>query len=226
MAHASLLAIAIVGLLSQGSGGQARVVSSPSEPSLLNLTTGWARASTLGDLRDLRVRPDYLELRVWHGYGQSETQAIVVRRTDGHWSAFFARVIRCETQIPAPVRDTASATTMRRFVAEARRNCGKSVVDVTAGARIIAADTLVVQRLDVSEADIEAAWNDAQSAGVFQLPGRVKRNWTRDEGTTYVIELRRGDEYRAAEIEDLERPEVEADSQVKQVYAAVKRLRP
>jgi hypothetical protein len=52
----------------------------------------------------------------------------------------------------------------------------------------------------------------------------VKRNGTIDDGATYLIELRRGDEYRAAEIEDLERPEVEADAQVKQVYAAVRRL--
>jgi hypothetical protein len=45
-----------------------------------------------------------------------------------------------------------------------------------------------------------------------------------DDGITYVIELRRGDEYRAAEIEHLERPEVVADTQVEQVYAAVRRL--
>jgi hypothetical protein len=115
---------------------------------------------------------------------------------------------------------------MRHYVAEARRKCGTSVTDVGAGARIITTDTLVVQQLDVPEAEIEAAWKDALSAGVAQLPGRVKRSWTMDDGITYVIELRRGDEYRAAEIEHLERPEVEADTQVKQVYAAVRRLLP
>ena len=221
-----LLALAMGVLLSQRSFGQARVVSAPSEPSLLNLTAAWARASTLGDLRDLRVAGDYLELRVWRGYGLSETQATILRHTQGHWSASVARVIRCELQIPAAVGDTASAATMRRFVAAARRNCGTSVVDVAPGARLMAADTLVVQRLDVPEADIEAAWQDAQRAGVIQLPSRVKRSSTRDDGLTYFIELRRGDEYRAAEIEDLERPEVKADSQVKQVYAAVQRIRP
>src|SRR5262245_55198524 len=104
------LPLAVVALLSQRSAGQARVVSAPSEPSLLNITTGWARASTLGDLRDLRVPGDYLELRVWHGYGQSETQATVLRRAQGHWSASVARVIRCELQIPNAVGDTASPT--------------------------------------------------------------------------------------------------------------------
>jgi hypothetical protein len=172
------------------------------------------------------VDGDYIELRVWRGYGLSETQATILRHSQGHWSAFLARVIRCELQIPATVRDTASAATMRGFVAAARRNCGTSAVDVAPGARLIATDTLVVHRIDATEADIEAAWEDAKRAGVMQLPGRVKRSGARDDGNTYVIELRRGDEYRAAEIEDLERPEVKADSQVKQVYAAVQRIRP
>ena len=96
---------------------------------------------------------------------------------------------------------------------------------MSAGARIIAADTLVVERLDVSEADIEAVWTDTEKAGVARLPDRAKHTATTD-GTTYIIELRRGDEYRAAEIEHVEHPEVEADSQVEHVYAAVKRLRP
>ena len=224
--HSNLLVVATIVLLSRPGFGQARVVSAPAEPSLLNLTTAWSRASTLGDLRELRARSDYLELRVWRGYGLSETQAVVVRRTDGRWSASLARVIRCEIQIPRSVGDTASQTTMRRYVAEARRKCGTPVADVGAGARIITADTLVVQQLDVPESEMETAWKDALGAGVLQLPGRVKRTWTMDDGITYLIELRRGDEYRAAEIEHLERPEVEADTQVKQVYAAVRRLLP
>lgn len=226
MKRLRLFAVTVGIFVSQRSSGQARVVSAPSEPSLLNLTTAWARASTLGDLREPKVSSDFLELRVWHGYGPSETQSTILRRTQGHWSAFLARVIRCELQIPGSVGDTASAATMRQFVAEARRRCGASVVDVPPGARLIAADTLVVQRLVVPEATIEAAWNDAERAGVLQLPGRVKRNSTRDEGLTYFVELRRGDEYRAAEMEDLERPEVKADSMVKQVYVAVQSVRP
>src|SRR6185503_1399352 len=91
------------------------------------------------------------------------------------------------------------------------------------GPRIIATDTLLVQALAVPEPEIEAAWKATLSAGVHQLPARVKRNRTMDDSVTYLIELRRGNEYRVAEIEDLERPEVEADTQVKQVYAAVRR---
>jgi hypothetical protein len=220
------LALAIVVVLSRRGFGQARVVSTPPEPSLLNITRTWSRSSSLGDLRELRTRSDYVELRVWGGYGPGETEAVALRRSDGRWSAFFGRVIRCEIQIPTSVADTASQATMRRYVAEARRACGKSVVDVSAGARIITTDTLVVERLDVPEAEIEAAWNAALGAGVTQLPAHVNRRSATLGDFTYVIEVRRGDEYRAAEIERLDRPEVDADTQVKEIYAAVRRLLP
>lgn len=224
MTHSNLLAGAVMVLLSRPGFGQARVVSVPAEPSLLNLTTSWSRASPLGDLRELRTSSDHIELRVWRGYGPSETQAIVLRRADGHWSASFARVVRCEIQIPTSVGDTASVTTMRGYVAEARRRCGTSLTDVSAGARIITADTLLVQPLAVPESEIETAWKDALNAGVLRLPGRVTRNQTMDDSITYLIESRRGNEYRASETEHLEESEVEADTHVKQVYAAVRRL--
>jgi hypothetical protein len=224
MMNSRLFPLTIIVLLSRPAFGQARVVSAPVEPSLLNITRTWSRASALGDLRELRTRSDHLELRVWGGYGLAETQTVVLRRTDGHWSAFLGRVIRCEIQIPASVADTASQTTMHRYVAEARRKCGASVADVSAGARIITTDTLIVEQLEVQESEIEAGWNASVDAGLLQLPARVKRSSPVLGDFTYVIELRRGDEYRAAEIEQVDRPEAEADTQVKQIYAAVHRL--
>jgi hypothetical protein len=223
----SLLRVAVMLLLlSQRGAAQARVVSAPREPSLLNLTAGWAHASSLGDLRDLRVSADHLELRVWRGYGASETQATILRRTDGHWSASFARVIRCELQVPSAVADTASSATMRRFVAEARQHCGQSTIDVAPGARLLATDTLVVQPLLVPELDIEAAWKEAESAGALQLPPRAERATRSTSDVTLLIEARRGDSYRAMEIEEVDPPEVKADSQVKRIFAAVQRVRP
>src|SRR4029077_2725446 len=103
----------VPGMLHSQRNAQARVASAPSEPSLLNLTSSWGRASTLGDLLELRMNSDDIELRVWHGFGTSETQSTILRRTQGHWSASFARVIRCELQIPGSVGDTASSRTMR-----------------------------------------------------------------------------------------------------------------
>jgi hypothetical protein len=81
-----------------------------------------------------------------------------------------------------------------------------------------------VQQLVVPELEIETAWKDALNAGALRLPGRVTRNQPMQDSITYLIELRRGNEYRAAEIEHVERPEVEADTQVEQIYAAVRRL--
>src|SRR4051812_4701612 len=231
--HAMRPATALIVLLSLVPGvmqpqrrAQARVVSAPSEPSLLNLTSSWARASTLGDLLEVRMSGDDLELRVWHGFGAAETQATILRRAQSHWSAAFARVVRCELQIPGSVGDTASATTMRYFVAEAKRNCGASLVDVPPGSRLITADSLFVQPLELSEAAIDAVWKEVLSGGVDELPGRVAHKTPKDEPLTFVIELRRGGEYRATEIEDVDPPEGKADAQVKQIYAAIRRLRP
>jgi hypothetical protein len=161
---------------------------------------------------------------VWAGYGLTTgTQGIVLRRSDGKWSAFLARVLRCELQIPKPVADTASQATMQRYVAEARRQCG-TVADIGAGARLLTADTLVVARLSVPDSAIENAWTAAERAGAFQLPGRVERNRAMGDDFMYVVELRSGGDYRASMIEHVEHPETAADQQIKDVYAVVSRL--
>jgi len=202
---------------------QARVVSEPSEPSLLALTRGWSRASSLGDLREAGTGTDHLELRVWAGYDTSATQAIVVRRTGGRWSAFVARVLRCEMQIPLAVGDTASARTMQSFVAEARRHCSGPVTNAGAGVRIITADTVVVAPLALPDSIIEGAWTASVQAGVLDMPGRTKHVSTGD-GLTYVVEARRGGEYRASEIERVDPPETETDRRLQRVYAALAAL--
>ena len=212
-------------LFSEACFAQARVSSAPPEPSLLNLTRQWSRASILGDLRELKTASDYLELRVWSGYGLTmTTQAVVIRREAGRWSAFLARVLRCEMKIPRSVGDTASRATMQQLVAEARRNCGVSVTDVGAGAQLLATDTLIVERLGVADSLIERAWAAAERAGVSELPPRVKRNWVRDDGPTDVVEVRRGNDYRASSIEHVEPPENDVDRRVQEISAAVNRL--
>src|SRR5690348_14865941 len=136
---------ALVLSASHGTRAQARVVSAPPEPSLLNITRQWSRASSLGDLRELRVDADYRELRLWLGFGlTTETQGVILRRANNRWSAFFARVMRCEMQIPMTVGDTASRATMESYTAQARQQCGITVRDVTPGAQVITTDTLLV----------------------------------------------------------------------------------
>ena len=218
-------AFALGVMWSRAGFAQARVSSAPPEPSLLNLTRQWSRASILGDLRELKTGSDYLELRVWGGYSlMMTTQAVVARREAGHWSAFLARVLRCEMKIPRSVGDTASHATMQRLVAETRRRCGVSVTDVGAGAQLLTTDSLVVDRLDVPDSLIADAWKAAERAGVTELPARVERNFTADDGFTYVVELRRGNDYRASAIEHVARPESDADRTVQAVFAALNQL--
>ena len=219
-------AVVFAVLLSQTVFAQARVVSAPPEPSLLNITRGWTRASSLGDLIELRAPSDYLELRVWGGYVFGATQGVVLRRTGGRWSAFLARVRRCAIQIPNAVGDTASGATMRRFVAEARRQCATPLTDVGAGMRIIAADTLAVDTLDVRDSLIANAWSAVVDAGVLTLPARVTRDSVPSDEFTYVVELRRGSEYRASQIEHMAPPATDSDRRVQAIYAAVERLLP
>jgi hypothetical protein len=222
-----LLCIAFIVGLSRAGCAQARVVSAPPEPSLLNLTRQWSRASILCDLRELKTGSDYLELRVWAGYGlMGTTQAVVVRRSAGRWAAFLARVLRCEIKIPRSVGDTASRTTMQQYVAEARRHGGVSVTDVGAGAQVLATDSLLVDSLAVPDSVIESTWNAAGRAGVFQLPGRVDRHEAVDNALAYVVELRRGNDYRASAIEHIEHPERDADRKVQAIYTIISQLLP
>lgn len=220
-------ALALAVLVSQAGSAQARILSAPPEPSLLNITRQWARASSLGDLREVRGGAGYLELRVWGGYGSARaTQGVILRRAAGQWSAQLARVMRCEMQIPKSVGDTASRATMQGYMAEARRQCATPLTDVGPGAFIVTTDTLLVERLSAPDSAIEHAWAAAVRAGALKLPATVERSQVVDDAFMYVVEVRNGGDYRAAEIAHLEHPETEADRQIRDVYAAVSRLLP
>src|ERR1041384_3901585 len=212
VAFVALIAfVVLVALTSQVAAAQARVVSAPPEPSLLGITRDWSAASPLGDLRALQTGPDYLELRVWGGYRLTlPTQGVIPRRTGGHWTAFVARVLRCEMQIPRSVGDTASRATMQRYIVETRHHCDKPVEDVAAGSQILTTDSLDVAGLSVPDTSIASAWDAALRAGALDLPGHVERKDPRDDSFVYVIEVRRGGEYRASAIEHVAPAETEA----------------
>jgi hypothetical protein len=220
------LAAALAAFSARTAVAQARVLSAPAEPSLLGITREWSRASSLGDLRELKLRMRDVELRVWGGYGMGATQGVVLRRSGDRWSAFLAQVRRCAIQIPIAVGDTASAGTMHGFVVEARRRCDTPLTNVGAGMRIITADTLAVDSLSVPDSVVANAWTAAVGAGVLQLPPQVQRSAVPSSDFTYVVEVRRGNEYRASQIEHVEQPESDADRQIQAVYAAVGRLLP
>ena len=112
---------------------------------------------------------------------------------------------------------------MQGFVAEARRHCGKAIENVGAGMRIITADTVVVAQLVLPDSTIEQAWTTSVKAGALEIPGRVRHASTGD-GLTYVVESRRGNEYRASEIGRVDPAETEADRQIQRVYTALAAL--
>lgn len=227
MSHRLRSALALAVLVSRAGAAQARVLSAPPEPSLLNIVRQWSRASGLGDLREVRAGPGYLELRVWGGFAlATRTQGVVLRRADGRWSAFLAQVMRCEIQIPKEVGDTATRATMDRYQAEARRQCGTPLTDVGPGAFIVTAESLLVERVGAADSLVEQAWTAGVRAGALGLPPRVERSLVRDDAFMYVVEVRSGRDYRASVIEHVEPPEGEADRRVREVFAAVSRVLP
>lgn len=195
--------------------------------SLLELTRRWSRASSLGDLQERAFAPDDIEVRAWGGFGIGGSSAIIARKEGGIWRAWSAKNVGCSISVAASVADTASADTRTGFIAAARKNCGSSVGTPRPGegSVLFMSDSVEVTPLAASSAAIDSAWNAAVSAGMLTLPPSVPRTWRMMDGVTYVLEVRIGNEYRAAAIEHLETPEVEADAQIKAVYGALSRIR-
>ena len=92
------------------------------------------------------------------------------------------------------------------------------------GALIFNADTLAITALEAESRTIERAWDSAVREGLLTLPPMVSRTWRMMDGFSYVIEVRRGAEYRASSIEHVDKPEAPADAEVQRVYDALMRL--
>jgi hypothetical protein len=199
---------------------QARTESAPANNYLLRITQDWGRQSLLGDARALELAPGDIELRVWGGYGLTATRGIVVRRIHGVWRGWAAEVHTCSLAVPIPVADTASETTATTFRTRARHECGREDRDTLSAASIFSIDTLEVYEIH-NAPTLAHAWEAAVKAGVLALPSQIKRTWMMLDGFGYVVELRRGSDYRASVIEHVEKPEVDADRQVQAVYRAV-----
>ncbi|HEX8243900.1 MAG TPA: hypothetical protein VF541_10400 [Longimicrobium sp.] len=213
------IALLVACVLPHGAGAQARVVSAPADDELLTLTQGWGARSALGDLRAGTLAPDDVELRLWAGYGLEGTYGLVLRRRGGEWSGWKVRHRECRAYLPETVGDTLSDESRRRYRDQARRECAGAEADSTAEVAIVSVDSLEVIPV-APEAELRAAWDDAMAAGVATLPPTVPRP-ARLDGETFVVELRRGSDYRASVIEYVDEPETEADRQVQHVFKAV-----
>jgi hypothetical protein len=163
--------------------------------------------------------PEDVELRVWGGYGLTRTHGVILRRTGGRWQTWQAYVVQCQLFVAIPIGDTASSATESLFIARAHRNCGASVGDTQGASRVYDADTLAVEHASMK--DPEAIWKRVVALGGLELPPDVPRKWTMTDGFTLVIEVRRGNSYRASVIEAIGEPEVDADRVARSVYEAV-----
>jgi len=190
---------------------QARRVVEPGDNYLLRVTREWGRSSALGDLKAAPLAPGAIEVRFWGGYGLGGTQGVILRRDGRRWTAHRAIVASCSLVVPFEVvLDSAS---LPRYRAEARRNCG---VPTAKTGHVVRVDTVAVVPVDApTHAELDRLWRDAVALGLLDLPPEVDRgNRISLDGHTYVVEVRRGAEYRASVIRHVRVPEVPADTRV------------
>jgi hypothetical protein len=176
---------------------QATRITAPNDY-LLQITQTAAAASPLGSLVSRQMAPEDVELRVWDGFGVTGTFGVILRRAGGRWYAWRATLVPCDLYVATSIADTASAATESLFVARARRECGAPVGDTRGWSRVYSADTLALERISVR--DPETLWSRIVAAGGLRLPPRRPTMDMRD-GNVEVVEIRRGDSYRASVFE-------------------------
>jgi hypothetical protein len=192
----------------------------PGRETLLRFTQEWGRESALGELSMRSMGASDVEVRFWGGYGLFGTSAMVLRRTGDVWQAWRAEVQPCPVVLPMPVGDTVSERTLTYYRREARKTCGDRRSDTLSAAAMFRADTVGLYPLP--SADYEAYWQELKQNGLAQLPPEVHRGWMMLDGHTYVVEVRRGNDYRASVIEHT-KPESRADTLVQRLAALIRR---
>jgi len=222
MTSRTLIAVVAIAVSATAARAQRDTLNAPRDY-IIRITENWgSNDSRLGDLRTKPTGPDDIELRFWGGYGLVGTRGIILRRTNGRWSASRVDVRRCEVYLPIPVGDTLSETSQLRYAAQARRECGKPEPPIEGGVSVISSDTLdvIAVRPRVS---LDHIWKELTDAGVMTLPPYIKRSWIMVDGHTYVAQLRVGGEYRVSRIEHVPQPDVQADRHIQQINAILAR---
>jgi hypothetical protein len=213
------LALVLAALPLAAAGAQADAATRTPHTYLVSLTQRWEADSPLGDLRTRAIGPDDVELRLWGGYGLSGTRGVILRRTGGRWSGWRAAVYPCPLYLTGPDRDTL-ADENPAYRRQARRECGRSRPVIGQPYIQVNGDSVELKPI-APGAGLAAAWDAAVAAGLLTLPPEVPREWIMFDGFTYVVEVRRGGEYRASQIEHTDPPETDADRAIQRVYNAV-----
>jgi hypothetical protein len=199
---------------------QATHVLAPTDPTLLRVTREWGRESVLGDLVSQTMKANDVEVRFWSGFGLFGTSGTVLRRSEGRWIAWQADVQTCQFGLSIPIGDTLSPQSRAFYREKARQHCGDRSWDTLSAASIVTIDTVALRELP--RADYEAFWQELKREGILELPPRVPRTWMLLDGLSYVVEVRRGDDYRASDIEHT-KPEGRPDRIMQRIAALMAR---
>jgi hypothetical protein len=200
---------------------QATHLTTPRRDYLLSITQAWGRESSLGDLTATPMDAEDVELRFWQGYGLAGTWGLILRRRHGTWAGWRAAIQRCRITVPIPVGDTLSPAGREVYRQRARAVCVDRARDSLSAGWVITADTVALYPLS-GVAEYEAFWQTLKSGGLLELPPRVPRTWMMVDGHTFVIEVRRGGDYRGSVIEHAGKPEVRADTVVQSLGSLVR----
>jgi hypothetical protein len=193
---------------------------------LLYITQKWGRESPLGDLRRRAMRADDIELRVWGGYGLGGTSGVIIRRENGQWRAWRAAVGHCAKWVPVAVYKTGSTRAIEAHLASTNQGCDEKPPQSPPVVKYFI-QRLIVTDIATSPA-IEQAWKVAVENDVATLPPpQLPPETVQADGFTYLLELRRGNDYRTSMTPSgrLHEPE-EVERRTRNIYLAVRALLP
>jgi hypothetical protein len=180
---------------------QATHVSEPARRFELADVREWVSRSPLGDLKAKQMGPNDIEMRFWQGFAR-RTNALVLWRHTGRWSAAEVVVQRCSILVPSDVRLTEANTP--GYEAQAARNCGNESTGGESGQVVVAR---VPRQVPLhTSADLSRLWTDLVNAGLLTLPPQGPPVQPGAASGAYVVEVRRGGDYRASVIDQLDPP--------------------
>ena len=183
---------------------------------LVRITQRWGASAPIGALPDRSMSANDVELRVWGGYGLGGTRGVILRRTGDRWQAWRARVVRCVIDASTVRLDEASPGREAVLLAEARRHCPRTAHNYGS---FYSVDTLALENVDARKA--APTWDRVLRAGVLELPPELPNRRIMIDVFGIVIEVRRGDVYRASHFHAVRPPEMAADSAARFIYRTV-----
>lgn len=178
--------------------GQNAEISAPEDSYILEMTRWWGKkCSSLGEMHAMNADSGDVAVRFWGGYGIDETRGISLRRIRSEWKAKAVRVERRKVEVPDSIRS--DSTAVRQYVNDLSRNA------CTVVSRFGPGQNFVMDTVRVSEPpktpDLDKLWKRLRSHGILRLPPDPEEAGVPvEDGHTYVVEVRTGNQYRSSVI--------------------------